>query len=223
MADESVKAESVETGWSSTQVYVMAAICLALGLALGYLFRGSQTKSSAASVSGTAGMAAQPGMPGQAGMPRPMPSMDQMKQMADKKAEPLLAQLKNDPNNADLLKQVAKIYLATHQFKEAAGYYGKAVDINPKDVSTRTEMASCLYYSGDVDGALAQLQQALKDDPKNANSLFNLGMMRWKGKNDTKGALQAWDQLLKANPDLESNKKAQVEKVIAEAKQGPAN
>jgi cytochrome c-type biogenesis protein CcmH/NrfG len=201
----------------------MAAICLALGLALGYLFRGSQTKSSADSVSGAAGMGAQPGMPGQAGMPRQMPSMDQMKQMADKKAEPLLAQLKNDPNNADLLKQVAKIYLATHQFKEAAGYYGKAVDINPKDVATRTEMASCLYYSGDVDGALGQLQQGLRIDPKDANSLFNLGMIRWKGKNDTKGALQAWDQLLKLNPDLDPNKKAQVEKAIAEAKQGPAN
>jgi len=143
--------------------------------------------------------------------------------MADKKAEPLLAQLKNDPNNADLLKQVAKIYLATHQFKDAANYYGKALEMNPKDVTARTAMASCLYFDGDVDGALAQLQQALKDNPKDADSLFNLGMIRWKGKNDTAGALQAWDQLLKSNPKLESDKKAQVEKLIAQLKQGVSN
>ena len=201
----------------------MATICLLLGLALGYLFRGSQTQPSAASVSSQAGPPVQAGMPAQAGMPPQMPTLDQMKQMAGKKAEPLLAQLKNDPNNADLLKQVAKIYLATHQFKEAADYYGKALDVDPKDVATRTEMASCLYYDGDVDGALAQLQQALTVDPKDANSLFDIGMIRWKGKNDAAGALQAWDQLLKSNPKLDADKKAQVEKVIAEAKKGPTN
>ena len=174
-------------------------------------------------MSGPAQMPPQAGMPGQGGMPQQMPSLDQMKHMADKKAEPLLAQLKNDPNNADLLKQVAKIYLATHQFKDAASYYGKTLEVNPKDVAARTAMASCLYFDGDVDGALAQLQQALKDNPKDADSLFNLGMIRWKGKNDTAGALQAWDQLLKSNPKLESDKKAQVEKLIAQLKQGVSN
>ena len=215
--ENEVQSKPVSSGWSSTQVYVMAIICLALGLSLGYLFRGSQMQSSAALPS------SQAGPPAQAGMPQQMPTLDQMKHMADKKAEPLLAQLKNDPKNADLLKQVAKIYLATHQFKEAASYYEKVLEINSKDVATRTEMASCLYYGGDVDGALAQLQQAIKDDPKDANSLFNLGMIRWKGKNDTTGALLAWDQLLKSNPNLESSKKAQVEQLIAQAKQGSAN
>jgi cytochrome c-type biogenesis protein CcmH/NrfG len=85
-------------------------------------------------------------------------------------------------------------------------------------VATRTEMASCLYYNGDVDGAIGQLQQALKVSPNDANSLFNLGMIRWKGKNDSAGAVQAWQQLLKSNPKLENAKKAQVERVMAEAK-----
>jgi cytochrome c-type biogenesis protein CcmH/NrfG len=195
----------------------MATICLLLGLALGYLFRGSQTQPGAAPVSGPTASA------GPFGMPTQMPTLDQMKHMADKQAEPLLAQLKTNPKNADVLKQVGKIYESTHQFKDAADYYGKALDIDPKDVATRTEMASCLYYNGDVDRALAQLQQALTVDPKDANSLFDLGMIRWKGKNDASGALQAWDQLLKSNPNLEADKKAQVEKVIAEAKKGPTN
>jgi cytochrome c-type biogenesis protein CcmH/NrfG len=214
MADLTIEAESAS--WSSVQVYGMAAICLALGLTLGYLFRGSQTQSSAASA------AVQAGQPAQA-MPQQMPTLEQMKHMADKQAEPLLAQLKSDPNNAGVLKKVAKVYESTHQFKEAAGYYEKALEVNPKDVPTRTEMASCLYYNGDVNGALAQLQQALSDAPGDANALFNTGMIRWKGNNDVKGALQAWKQLLKSNPKLETNKKAQVEKLIAEAKQSPAN
>lgn len=206
--------DSERSNWSPTQVYAMAAICLLLGVGLGYLFRGSQTLSLASPVASQS----QPTMP--AGIPQQMPSLDQMKHMADKQAEPLLAQIKTDPKNAELLKQVAKIYESTHQFQQAADYYGKAIDIDPKDIQARTERASCLYYSGDADGAIAQLQQALQVDPNDANSLFNLGMIRWKGKNDSNGAKQAWNQLLKSNPKLPSDKKAQVEKLIAEAKPG---
>jgi cytochrome c-type biogenesis protein CcmH/NrfG len=212
MANEVVQSKSADSGWSSTQVYVMATICLVLGLIVGFLFRGSQTQSTAPAASGNTPPSAQNGMPQQ------MPSLEQMKHMADKQAEPLLAQLKSNPKNVEVLKKVAKIYASTHQFQEALGYYGRVLQIDPKDVPTRTEMASCLYYNGDVDGALAQLQQALQDKPKDANSLFNLGMIRWQGKNDTQGAISAWQQLLERNPKLESQKKSQVQKLIAEVR-----
>ena len=137
--------------------------------------------------------------------------------MADKKAAPLLEKLKGDPNNSDLLIQVGNIYKATHQFKEAAAYYDKAVQGDPKNVAIRTELASCLYYNGDVDGAIRQLQQALHYDPKDANSLFNLGMIKWQGKQDSKGAVAAWQQLLKSNPQLSAERKATVQKLMADA------
>lgn len=147
-----------------------------------------------------------------------MPSLEDMKRMADKKAEPLLAKLKNDPRNADLLNQVGLIYKSTHQFKEAADYYQKALDADPKNVAARTDLASCLFYQGDADGAIQQLQQSLNYDPKDANSLFNLGMIRLQGKNDPNGAVNAWQQLLKSNPKLASDKKTEVEKLIADAR-----
>jgi cytochrome c-type biogenesis protein CcmH/NrfG len=145
-----------------------------------------------------------------------MPSLEEMKQMADKKAAPLLEKLKGDPNNSDLLIQVGNIYKSTHQFKEAAVYYDKALQVDPKNVAIRTEMASCLYYNGDVDGAINQLQQALHYDPKDANSLFNLGMIKWQGKQDSKGAVAAWQQLLKSNPQLSAERKATVQKLMAD-------
>jgi len=144
------------------------------------------------------------------------PSLEEMKQMADKKAAPLLEKLKSDPNNSDLLSQAGNLYKATHQFKEAAGYYDKALHVDPKNVAIRTEMASCLYYNGDVDGAISQLQQALHYDPKDVNSLFNLGMIKWQGKQDSKGALAAWQQLLKSNPQLSADRKATVQKLMAD-------
>jgi cytochrome c-type biogenesis protein CcmH/NrfG len=221
MADEVVASQSSSSAWKATQVYALAVVCLVIGLAVGYLFRGSRSMAPTAPANAmqpAAGPGANPhaAMGGQGGQP---PTLDQMKQMADKKAEPLIAKLKDDPRNADLMIQIGNIYFATHQFKEAADYLGKSLEVNPKDIKIRTELASCLYYAGDVDGALQQLTQATTDDPKDANSLFNLGMIRWQGKKDKKGALSAWSQLLKSNPTLEPAKKAQVEKVMAEVRQ----
>jgi cytochrome c-type biogenesis protein CcmH/NrfG len=225
MANEVVTSETSSSGWQAKQVYALAAVCLLIGLAVGYLFRGSKSPAvpvpapaNAMQASGNAGAAAHAGLGGPSVMGGEQPTLDQMKQMADKKAEPLLAQLKDDPKNADLLINLGNIYYSTHQFKTAAEYYGKSLDVKPKNVGIRTQMASCLYYLGDVDGSLQQLTQATIDDPKDANSLFNLGMIRWRGKKDSKGALAAWAQLLKANPELDPSRKAQVQKLMADVR-----
>jgi cytochrome c-type biogenesis protein CcmH/NrfG len=216
MVDASLSAGKPQTNWKAKQAYAMAVVCLLVGLLAGYLLRGSSSSSAAvAAVPAPATPAAAQPAPAMGGN-HPTPTMEQMKQMADTMTAPLVAKLKSDPNNKKLILQIAGIYDKAHQFKEAANYYEKATRLDPKDVDSRNEMASCLYYSGDVDGAIAQLQQSLKTDPKNVNALFNLGMVRWKGKNDSKGAIVAWQQLLKANPNLD--RKPVVEQMIAEAK-----
>jgi cytochrome c-type biogenesis protein CcmH/NrfG len=212
MENEPTTQPTARSAWNAKQVYAMAVISLVVGLAIGYLFRGSQSPAAPPPQPAANAQSAAPA----GAMGRDMPSLKEMKQMADKKAAPLLEKLKTDPNNSGLLIQVGKIYSSTHQFKEAASYYGKALQVDPKNVAIRTEMASCLYYNGDVDEAISQLQQSLHYDPKDANSLFNLGMIKWQGKQDSKGALAAWQQLLKANPQLSAERKATVQKLMAD-------
>ena len=144
-----------------------------------------------------------------------------MKQMADRKAAPLLEKLKSDPNNAALLIAVADIYKATHQFSSASDYYRQSLEIDPKNVGVRTDMASCLYYTGDVDGALAQLNKSLTYDPKHAGALMNLGIIEYKARNDVKGAVAAWEKLLKTNPDFDQ--KELVQHLIDQAKHAKDN
>jgi cytochrome c-type biogenesis protein CcmH/NrfG len=211
MPNEIVEQATGGSNWQAKQVYAMAVISLVVGLAIGYLFRGSQSQAPAQPAAN-----AQPTAPA-GGMGGKMPSLEEMKQMAEKKPEPLLEKLKSDPNNKDLLVQVGNIYEATHRFKDAATFYGRALQVDPKNIVLRTQMASCLYYDGDVDGAITQLQQSLQDSPKDANSLFNLGMIKWRGKKDSKGAVAAWQQLLKLNPQLSPDRKAQVQKLMADA------
>jgi cytochrome c-type biogenesis protein CcmH/NrfG len=201
----------------TAQVYAMAVLGLAIGLAIGYLL-----KSGPQAVSGTqpAVVAAQPSLhsPHPAAMGAGhMPTAQEMKQMADKQAAPLLEKLKADPKNTELLSQLAAVYNSTHQFNEAAVYYAKIAQVDPKNVAARTKLAGSLYYGGDVDGAIRELNKALAGDPDDVNALFNLGLIKLQGKQDAKGALAAWQRLLKAHPELSPERRATVEKLMAQA------
>ena len=212
MENETNAQRTAGSVWQTTQVYTVASVCLVVGLAIGYLFRGSQSPERSVAQAGVTKPAAAASPTG-----GKMPSLGDMKAMADKKAAPLLEKLKSDPHNSDLLFQVGNIYKATHQFKDAADYYDKALQADPKNTAIRTELASCLYYNGDVDGAISQLQKSLSYDPKDANSLFNLGVIKWQGKQDGPGALEAWQELLKSNPELSADRKTAVQKLMADA------
>ncbi|HEY2120878.1 MAG TPA: tetratricopeptide repeat protein [Candidatus Acidoferrum sp.] len=200
--------------WPVRQVSMMSAIFLLIGLAIGYFFLGARVLPAPATAN--VPQPTNPPVHGTSMGTHPVPTMDQMKQMAAVQTSALVEKLKTDPNNASLLIQVAAIYKSSHQFKDATVYYGRALKIDPKNVNARTEMASCLYYSGDVDSAMSELKQSLKYNPKDPNSLFNLGLIKWKGKNDPAGAIATWQELLKSNPNLD--RKQIVDQMIADAK-----
>ena len=96
--------------------------------------------------------------------------------------------------------------------------FRKSLEINPNNADARTDLASCMYYEGDADGAIAELQRALKTDPKHAGALMNLGIIQWKGKNDGPAAIASWEKLLKLNPKFAQ--RGEVERLISEAKGG---
>jgi cytochrome c-type biogenesis protein CcmH/NrfG len=211
MTNQSMTSPGPGSPWRAKQVGVMAVIFLVVGLAIGYLFHGSQSPAVMAQPAVAA--KAQPSASSSGGH---LPSLDEMKLMADKKAAPFMEKLKVDPANGALLVRVGNIYESAHQFKEAIGYYGKALQLDPKNIALRTQLASCLYYDGDADRAIAQLEEGLRYDPRDANSLFNLGMIKWQGKQDNKGAVAVWKQLLKSNPQLNAERKATVQKLMAD-------
>jgi cytochrome c-type biogenesis protein CcmH/NrfG len=215
VANDAIEPAAPGSGWKSPQVLAMAGICLVLGLLLGYIFRDSGSPNPQQRTQPAA-------MPSSAVQTRTMPTLDDMRHMAEKQAAAVQERLKTDPKNSRLWNQLGTIYKTAHQFKEAAGYYEKALQFDPKNVAARTDLASCLYYQGDVDGALRELHQSLQYAPKDANSLFNLGMIRWQAKQDAQGAEAAWEQLLKSNPELTAVQRAEVEKLIAQVKQHSA-
>ena len=196
--------------WTAIQAYTMATVCLILGILVGYLL--NSPKPTATNSSMTA-VAPQPAPSGMAGG---MPTSGDMKRMADKQVEPLLAQLQKNPNDAALLEKIGRSYMAAQQYLNAREYLEKSVAAKPT-VETLNELAFVNYSMGDADRGISALNQALKIEPKNPKVLFNLGMFEWHGKSDPKAAIAAWEQFVKANPN--DPKRAEAEHLIAQAKQ----
>jgi cytochrome c-type biogenesis protein CcmH/NrfG len=193
---------------------LLAALCLVLGVALGYLFRGSasQTPTTVQASTSTAGS-----MPQRHESLAPEVTPEQQKAMLDQAVAPLLATLKTSPNDFNTIVQLANLYYDGQQYPEAVKYYQLAVKSQPTNSDLLTDLGTSIWYVGDADGAIAEFQTALKYRPDHPGTLSNLGIVRWQGKLDPKGAVQAWEQLLKLNPDYQQ--KQQVQEYIDRAKQ----
>jgi len=202
------RATSIEH-WTSVQAYVLAVICLLVGVAGGWFIRGSQSPATA-TVSASAPAA---GIT-DAGAQTPTPA--QMQKMADTQAGPLLEQLKADPTNAGLLEKIGNVYYDAQQFPAAIDYYQRALKVEPANTGVRTDMATAYWYTGNADAAIAEFQKSLSYEPNKANTLFNLGVVEWQGKMDIDKALATWQKLLDANPNYEGKDK--VLELMAQAK-----
>jgi tetratricopeptide (TPR) repeat protein len=193
--------------WTSVQAYTLAVVCLFVGVAGGWLVRGSQAPAAVAAAAVTG-----PGATNNSAQPSP----EQMKRTADTQAEPLLAKLKADPANPELLAQVGNVYYDAQQFETAIGYYQRALKVKPEDSSVRTDMATAYWYLGNADTAIAEFNRALAYEPNKSNALFNLGVVEWQGKMNVDAALAAWQKLLDSNPSYEN--KAKLLELMAQVK-----
>ncbi|MGO9518721.1 MAG: tetratricopeptide repeat protein [Candidatus Korobacteraceae bacterium] len=199
--------------WTSVQAYVLAVICLLVGIAGGWFIRGSQSPAAAAVTE-----AASPSAPamGNANPGAQAPTPAEMQKMADTQAAPLIEKLKADPNNAGLIENVGNVYYDAQQYPTAIDYYQRALKIEPANTGVRTDMATAIWYTGNADGAIAEFQKSLTYEPNKANTLFNLGVVEWQGKMDIDKAVATWQKLLDTNPNYEG--RAKVLELMAQAK-----
>ena len=194
------------TVWTSAQAYVLASFCLVLGVALGYLFRGSATSVPLAAAA-----------PHSTGVQL---ENSQMQAALQTSVAPLLEALNRNSADYDALVRAGDLYYDAQQFPSAIQYYERALAIHPENPDVRTDLGTAYWYTGDADKALAEMETSLKYKPGHPQTLFNMGWVKWQGKADEKGAVEAWQKLLKTNPDYPQ--KQQVEQYIAKAKEHAA-
>ena len=108
--------------------------------------------------------------------------------------------LEKDPNNVQTLVRLGNAYFDTDRYQEAIDVYSKALAIDPKNPDVRTDLGIMYRKLGQFDKALETFRRAAQDNPTHINSRFNLGVVLKYDKEDFQGAIQAWEEFLKAVP-----------------------
>jgi cytochrome c-type biogenesis protein CcmH/NrfG len=106
--------------------------------------------------------------------------------------------LKGDPNNPRILVALGNSYFDAHQHRKAIDIYARVLKIEPKNADVRTDMAIMYRSLKEYDRAAKELRQAAADNPGHVNSRYNLGIVLLNDKKDVKGAVEAWEDCLRA-------------------------
>ena len=192
-------------GWTNVQIYTAIGVVLIVGLVGGYLLHSSgpseSTSTSAPTITGAGA---------------PPSTLEMARQALDMQTKSLLTRLETNPKDVPTLTELGNIYFDGSQWPKAIEYYTRSLNENPKNPDVRTDMGIAYYYSGDEDRALKEFDQALKDDPRHVQTLFNMGVVKKGGKNDVKGAIAAWESVLRIDPQYKDRVK--LEGMLQEAK-----
>src|SRR6185437_11404785 len=146
--------------WALRRVMLLGAVCLAVGMAAGWLIRGWDSTQAGAQVNAANTQRAQ-------STPATASDPTHLKAQADAQAAPQLEQLKAKPEDAALLASIGNLYYDAQQYAIAVDYYGRSLKGNPADAAVRTDLGTAYWYQGNADAAIAQFNQALTYAPNN--------------------------------------------------------
>ena len=199
----------------TAQAYLLAVVTLLLGVAIGYLLRGSDNNAvqtaSAAAVPQT--YAPTPLTGGQANNP----ALTQ--EMMGKAAEPFLTALQRNPRDTSALKELGNLYYDSGVYPKAIDYYEQYLKIDSRNADVITDLGTAYFYNGDSDRALQEFNRSLAIRPNHPGTLFNVGIVKWQGKGDAQAAIATWEKLLQLYPNYAERVK--VEEFIGKAKAHP--
>lgn len=116
----------------------------------------------------------------------------------------LVEQAKAAPNDADKWTALGNAYFDTSRFPQAIEAYKASLEIEPNDADVVTDLGIMYRRIGESTRAADLFDQAAAIDPSHEMSRFNKGVVLLHDLQDPKGAAEAWNALLKLNPEFRS-------------------
>jgi cytochrome c-type biogenesis protein CcmH/NrfG len=126
----------------------------------------------------------------------------------ESRASAMKVTAQQNPADAATRVQLGNMYFDAGRYQESADWYEAALKVQPKDVNVSTDLAIAYYYMNQPERALAQFDRSLAIDPAHAKTLLNLGIVRAFGKQDLKGAAEAWQKVLVVAPNSDEGRAA---------------
>ena len=110
--------------------------------------------------------------------------------------------LEANPKDLEALIALGNANFDIQRFDKARELYLRALEIDPMNITVRTDLASSYRNLGEMELAFKELNRVLSINSKHETALYNLGVLLLKDKHDPKGAIEAWEKLIATHPDL---------------------
>lgn len=133
---------------------------------------------------------------------RPTPKLDEAR------VRTLEETARRDGRDASSRAELGNLYFDAERFDQAIRWYEESLRIDPRNVNVSTDLGVSYYYTNQPDRALEQFDRSLAIDPRHAKTILNVGIVRAFGKQDLKGAAEAWQRVIELAPDTPEGRAA---------------
>jgi cytochrome c-type biogenesis protein CcmH/NrfG len=178
---------SPQGGVSKGTLYGVAAVCLALGFFGGIVLSAWKSVPNPPMSNSVT--------PPQAEAPPPVTGDQMMRIRA------LEEETRKNPDQAAAWVELGNAYFDAGQPEKAIPAYQKSLDLAPDNADVLTDMGVMYRQSGQPEKAIAAFEQAVAVDPRHEIARYNKGIVLLHDLNDAKGAIRAWEDLIRVNPD----------------------
>jgi hypothetical protein len=123
-----------------------------------------------------------------------------------------------DPNDLQANIGLGNLEFDSNQWDSAVLHYSKALEKDPKNADVRVDRAIAYHSLGQDPKAKEELLRVTKEHPDHRNAWLNLGVVS-AGVGDKPGAIKAWEQYLKLEPN--GTHSASIRDELTQLKQTP--
>ncbi|WP_020589232.1 tetratricopeptide repeat protein [Desulfobacter curvatus] len=125
--------------------------------------------------------------------------------MADPHIKELQAFLKENPDNAQAWIKLGNAFFDIDRFGDSIHAYEKALSIEPNHPHVLTDLGVMYRRNNEPEKALKAFSKAVAVQPDFEIAWFNKGIVYMHDLNDIPKAIEAWEQLVKVNPEARTS------------------
>jgi cytochrome c-type biogenesis protein CcmH/NrfG len=136
--------------------------------------------------------------------PRPPQQQQQQPSLSNEQARNILSleqEVAVNPTNVDAWTQLGNVYFDTQNFAKAIRAYEKSLELSPNNPNVLTDLGVMYRRTGQPEKAVDAFDRAMAIAPNHEQSRFNKGIVLRYDMNDRDGAVKAWEELLRVNPN----------------------
>jgi len=123
-------------------------------------------------------------------------------------------QISANPSKTQLWKTLGNLYYDTNNPKEAIKAYNQYLFFNENDANAWTDLGVMYRRDKNPLEAIKCFEKANAIEPTHQQSLFNKGIVLYYDLKDKSGAINAWDSLVKINPEATTPKGMKIKDFI---------